>query len=126
MKGESATGGAAVLGIAGGSGPGIHGQSPSAAAPGVLAENTKGAVALAVYGIATFSRSGSLHLAAGAASKSQTLAGVTTSSLVLATLQKDAAGVYIQSAVPHSGRFTINLNQPAPTGGIDVGWLVLN
>jgi hypothetical protein len=79
-----------------------------------------------VNGIAEFSRSGTLHVLAGHRSITRTLAGVTATSLVLATLQQDSGSFLVQSAVPAAGSFTINLNANAPTGGLAVAWIVLS
>jgi uncharacterized Ntn-hydrolase superfamily protein len=53
------------------------------------------------------------------------MAGVTTSSYIIATPQTNRAGVYVQSVVPASGKFTIYLNK-AVTGTSYIGYLVIN
>ena len=70
-------------------------------------------------------RSGNVHVASGHTSLKVTLAGVTTSSMVLATVQR--AGGFFASVIPAAGSFTIYLNK-ASTGGatVKVAYLVLN
>ena len=82
-------------------------------------------LALDVAGKARFSRSKRVTIAAGASSLKVTLAGVTTSSLVLANLQSNRAGFYVQAVVPASGSFTIYLNK-ATTAATFVAYFVLN
>ena len=53
------------------------------------------------------------------------LAGVTTASHVLLTIQQNRAGLYVQSAVPAAGSFTIYLNN-AVTADTQVAYFVLN
>lgn len=134
----------ALHGIAGGSGPGVHGNSSGgegvlgvghtngvhgiggATGAGVLAENPSGGVALKVTGKAVFSESGLATVPAGSHMVTVAVPGLTTSSLVLATIHKSAPGVTVESAVPASGSFTIHLNKGAPAGGLPVAWFVLN
>jgi hypothetical protein len=52
------------------------------------------------------------------------MAEVTTSSMVLATLQGAAGDVAVANAVPASGSFTINLTA-APTTAVKVAWFVI-
>ena len=66
-----------------------------------------------------------MTIAAGTASKTVSLAGVTTSSMVLATSQTNAA-VWVKSATPAGGSFTIRLTGNAPSGGVKVAYFVLN
>ena len=111
-----------VLGTNTGSGVGVRGEC--AAGLGVLAI---GAVALEVHGPAVFTRSGVLTVAAGKSSATQTGVALTTSSLVLATMQQDKTGLYVRSAVPNvtGSSFTINLSK-AVTASITVAWFVVN
>jgi len=53
-----------------------------------------------------------------------TTSAVSTSTLVLATLQKVQSGVYIAAAVPKAGSFTITLNTAA-TADLPVGWFFI-
>jgi hypothetical protein len=111
-----------VYGVNGGTGNGVAGQADSGT--GVLAASTNG-IALKVSGKATFSRSGVVTVGAGNASKTLNLAGVTTSSMILATAQQSSA-VSVKAAVPASGSFRIFLTGAAPAGGLKVAYFVLN
>ncbi len=81
--------------------------------------------ALSVSGKAKFSRSGILTIAAGTASKTVTMAGVTAASMVLATAQQSTT-VTVKAAVPAAGSFKIVLTGNAPAGGLKVAYFVLN
>lgn len=113
--------GTAVKGQDGGSGTGVLGTSDSG--PGVAAQSTTG-VALQVTGKVTFSGSGLATVAAKKKSVTVTLAGVTTSSMILATLQQAAGAVAVASAVPGSGSFTVNLTA-APAAKVKVAYFVI-
>jgi hypothetical protein len=104
---------------------GVFGQATSSGGAGIDASGSNGALALRVTGKAKFSRSGITTIAAGASSKTISLGGVTTASMVLATSQQNSS-VFVRSAVPASGSFTIRLSGPAPTGGLKVAYFVLN
>lgn len=71
-----------------------------------------------------FSTSGVAKVPAGASKVEVTLAGVTAASLILATPQAEAAGIYMGSAVPGAGSFTINLSGTVTTA-LDVAWFVI-
>jgi hypothetical protein len=82
--------------------------------------------ALYVDGRAIFPKiAGTLIVPAGAAQATQS-ASVQSDSIVLATMQQNAAGVSVRAAVPApaGGSFTVFLTQAATTN-ITVGWLVL-
>ena len=84
--------------------------------------------ALVVDGRAAFSRSGLLTVAKNKSSVSAAPVGViTTSTTVLATLQTNRAGVYIQAAVASSasGKITIFLNKKV-TAATKVAYFILN
>jgi hypothetical protein len=53
------------------------------------------------------------------------MAGVSTSSYVIATLQTRRIGVYVHAVVPGTGYFLIYLNK-AVTANTYVGYLVIN
>ena len=89
----------------------------------MLAKSTSGD-ALQVVGKVAFLRSGVSTVAAKKKSLKVTLAGVTTSSMILATLQSDAGEVAVANAVPGSGSFTINLTAAHPSP-VKVAWFVL-
>jgi len=101
---------------------GVRGGTTSGT--GVLAEATTGN-ALKVTGKAQFSRSGVTAILRSHSSVKVTMAGVTKSSYVVATLQTNRAGVYVQAAVPTTGSFTIYLNK-AVTSATKVGYFVIN
>jgi hypothetical protein len=104
------------------SGAGVYGHSHSGT--GVHASSATGN-ALSVSGKAHFSRSGSSSVSAQHSSKTVTVSGITSSSLVLVTLQSAISGVYVQSAVPASGHFTVHLNKTA-SQATKFAWFVLN
>jgi hypothetical protein len=122
------SGGVGVLGLSK-DGPGVLGESPfgvygqSDSGTGVFATSTSG-LALAVDGPVTFTTSGVATVPAHATKVTVTLAGVTTSSLILATPQAVAAKVAVEAAVPGSGSFTITLTK-APKVALPVAWFVL-
>lgn len=53
-----------------------------------------------------------------------TRAGVSTSSLIIATPRTNRAGVFVQSVVPGAGRFTIYLNKKV-AGATGVAYMIL-
>jgi len=122
VEGDQNGTGSGVYGLAKATGVGVFGDTTNGT--GVLARSTNG-TALNVLGKATFSRSGPATIEAGAATRKITLAGVTTASMILATAQQDGT-VYVRSAVPASGSFTIHLTGKAPAGGIKAAYFVLN
>jgi hypothetical protein len=100
---------------------GLYGLSDKGT--GVLAKSTSGD-ALKVVGKVAFSRSGLVTVAAKKKSVKVTLAGVATSSMILATLQSDAGEVAVANAVAASGYFTINLTA-AHSSSVKVAWFVI-
>jgi hypothetical protein len=129
----AAGGSVAVRGINNGTGHGI-GVWGSGATKGVYGSSSSGTAlfgesssgtALQVNGKAKFSRSGIVTIPAGTASTSVPLAGVTTSSMVIATAQQSASA-HVKAAVPAAGSFTIYLTGNAPGGGLKVAYFVLN
>jgi len=72
------------------------------------------------------SRSGGrTSIGSTATSRKVTLAGVTTSSFVVATLQTSISGCYVRAVVPASGSFTIYLSK-APGKTAYIGYVVVN
>jgi hypothetical protein len=120
-----------TIGDAATDGIGIYGWSGTTAPPnapagtGVFAAANGTAMALRVSGKASFSRSGRVVIAQGKASAVKTLAGVTTGSMIIATLQKKLAGTWIIAAVPAAGKFTVYLNKSASVG-TSVAFFVLD
>lgn len=117
----ASTSGAGITGTSS-SGTGVAGTSTSGT--GVSARSTTG-TALSVSGKVHFSRSGSSSVSTGVASKTVSVPGMTSSSLVLVTLQSAYSGVYVQSAVPASGKFTLHLSKKA-THTTHFAWFVIN
>jgi hypothetical protein len=120
-----------VNGSALGGGSGVKGVAGFANAVGVTAENTMGGTALDVNGRATFSGSGIASIPAGSSTKVVTPGqDLTSSSIVLATLQNSGLGMtLIRSAVPDpsAGTFKITLNQAVPAGRTAlIGWFIVN
>ena len=106
---------------------GVQGIAFAPAAIGVLAENSFGGHALQVEGVAAFSRSGVATVAAHKSSVTEKL-GLRASSFVLATIQGNVAGVYVQgvTVTPGSpGKFTIHLSKAVPAK-TKVAWMVVN
>jgi hypothetical protein len=68
---------------------------------------------------------GRTSIASTATSKKITLAGVTTSSFVVATLQTSVSGCYVRAVVPAAGSFTIYLSK-APGKTVAVGYVIVN
>lgn len=92
---------------------------------GVLASAPLNLAALWVDGRAHFKLSGRTSMASGKSSFTKTLTGVTSSSIVIAVLQSNEAGISVRAAVPASGKFTVYLSK-ALTSSATVGWIVLN
>lgn len=103
-------------------GVGVHGHSGTGV--GVLATAVSG-TALQVTGKIQLSRSGRVGIGSGKSSLVVTLAGVAAGSYVIATLQSNRPGVYVQAVVPATGKFTIYLNK-AVTTFTYVGYIVIN
>ncbi len=127
--GGTGSNGNGVGGYGSGTGAGVAGYgggTDGGTGPGVLAQAVNGN-ALQVSGIAAFSRSGLLTIAAGSLSGTVTGVGLSAASLVLATMQQDRPGVWVRSAVPNvaGNSFTISLSK-AVTVATDVAWFVVN
>lgn len=85
--------------------------------------------ALQVQGVATFTRSGSVQVPAGTHTHTVTGVSLSTSSLVLATLQNLVDGVFVRAVVPDvaAKRFQIVLSANVPAGKVaHVGWFIVN
>jgi hypothetical protein len=129
-QGDAGTNAYGVQGVAYNSGTGVLGVAGSPAigeGVGVTAQHTSGGTALQVIGTAVFNRSGALTIKAGNSAATQTGVALTAASLVLATLQNNLPGVYVQSAVPDvsEGSFTIHLSKAAPASAT-VAWFIVN
>lgn len=130
--GVYAFGHVSVTGDADSTGTGVYGFAGSSAAPNppthVAVAATAGSTAetaLQVSGKVKFSRSGRTYIASGSYARKITMAGVTASSYVIATLQTRRTGVYVHAVVPGTGYFYIYLNK-AVTATTYVGYLVIN
>lgn len=99
--------------------------NPANASAALQASTAGTGYALDVAGKLHFDRSGTAIVNAGHTSRKVTVAGVTRSSMVLATIQVDAGPITIANVVPGNGSFTINLTD-TPTGNVRVAWLVLD
>jgi len=104
-------------------GIGVAAHTVTGTALQAAADSSSG-VALQVAGRAVFSLSGLATVKPGSTSVTVHLAGVTGTSLVLATLHQQAGQVVVASAVPGSGSFTIHLTK-APASRMKVAYLVL-
>ncbi len=137
LIGVFAVGAPSIVGVGDGLGPpgqfgtGVYGFSGAVNPPqppdnvGVYARGDGASVALKVQGKATFSRSGRSYVSASHSSRLVTLAGVTTTSLVIVTLQTYRSGVYVAAAVPASGKFTVYLSK-AVTATTYFAYFILN
>lgn len=96
----------------------------SSAGIGVLAESSTG-TALKVVGRLELTRSGIAVVPTRGRSVTVRLAGVTSASIVVATIQTNAGTLAVANAEPATGSFTINLTGAAP-GDIKVAWIVVN
>lgn len=127
--GDSFTGdgvfGSGSIGVGGAGGWGVAGYSQVAGGIGVFADSLAPAIALRVNGKAHFSRSGKVLVGKTKKSVSVSLAGVTSSSMILATIQANKLGLYIRGAVPSANKFTIYLSK-APGTTVRIAWMVLD
>jgi hypothetical protein len=125
VEGTTVGSGSAVYGVATGSGIGVNGEATTATGTGVFAHSTSG-TALAVTGSAHFSQSGIATVPSAAKSVKVTMVGVTTSSMILATVQQ-SGGFYVRYAVPAAGSFTIAINKaPVAPMTVKVAYFVLS
>lgn len=115
-----------IKGIGFGRAIGVVGAAQSGGGIGLLGLADEDSIALKVDGKAVFSRSGKEQIPAGSRKAVVALPGVTQASLILATLQQQAAGFTVESAMPLADKFVIRLNKPAPAGGLPVAWFVVN
>jgi len=104
-------------------GTGVHGLAPNGI--GGVFESASG-TALKTLGkvVIGAKRSGRVKVAAGKASGYVSVTGVTTGSLVIATLSSARSGVWVRAAVAGTGRVTVHLNK-AVGSAIYANYLVL-
>jgi hypothetical protein len=123
VRGSASTGNA-IIGVASGSGSGVVGGS--AGGTGVLAVGSK--TALQVQGPAAFSRSGILTIKAGQSTAKKSGIALTAASFVLATIQGNVAGVFVQGVTlvtGSPGSFTVHLNKTV-SKNLKVAWFAIN
>jgi hypothetical protein len=114
-------------GVEGSGTTGVFGVAASQHGVGVLAQNTGGGPALMVEGAAAFSRSGVAAVPSGKSQVTHSLT-LTSASFVLATIQGNVTGLYVQGvtiATGSPGSFTIHLSK-AVTSKTNVAWLAVN
>jgi len=113
-------------------GHGVFGQSQHGDA--VLATSSKGValrgesahgLALLVEGRAKFAHSGVVTVPSGHKTAHVNVPGMTSSNIVLATIQNPPGGIVIEGATAGSGGFTVALSASGETG-VKVGWMVLD
>jgi hypothetical protein len=111
---NSQQGGVGVYGSAGPSGTGVYATNPSG-------------LALSVNGRAQFSRSGRITVPAGQYSATASSVSLTSTSLVMATMQQRRAGISIEAAVPNTATssFTVYLSKAVPSDTV-IAWFVVN
>jgi hypothetical protein len=104
------SGGVGVYGW-GPNGVGVIGESGNTSTPAIIAFGaTDSSPALQVNGKVKFNRAGRKTIGAGKSSLVVTMAGVTTTSKILAVLNSNRSGRYVRAVVAGSGKFTIYLN----------------
>jgi hypothetical protein len=92
-------------------GVGVIAESASTSNPALIAYGaTSSSPALQVNGKMKFNRAGRKTISAGKSSLVVTMAGVTTTSKILAVLNSNRSGRYVRAVVAGSGKFTIYLN----------------
>jgi len=107
------------------SGEGVHAESLSGTA--LVAVSHAGGHAIAAHGPVIFDSAGLLTIAAGKSSISKAVGALSATSMVLATLQTNRSGVYIQAALASraSGKITIYLNKKV-TAATKVAYFILD
>jgi hypothetical protein len=124
VYGKTAGVGSAVYGEATVNGVAVFGKSTNGTA---LRGDSPSGIALQVNGRASFSRSGVITLGSIASSITQNGVPLTSASSVLATLQTNTSGLFVEAAVPNpaGSNFTIYFGKAAPAG-TKVAWFVVN
>jgi hypothetical protein len=115
----------------GSGGHGLFGQSSKGDAMFATSENgnavhctsAKG-TALLVEGKTKFSTSGLSFVSNGHATATVSHSSVTSSSIILATIQKPESGIYIEGVEASNGSFTITLSNK-PSAALPVGWFII-
>jgi len=104
------SGSVAVYGFSDG-GIGVIGETTSTTTPAIIAFGaTASSPALEVNGKVKFNRAGRKTIGAGKSTLIVNMAGVTSTSKVLAVLNSNRSSRYVRAVVPATGKFTIYLN----------------
>lgn len=123
QSGDFGVVGDGTIGVLGDGVVGVLGVATDISGVGVHAvTDVAGALSLRVAGKAEFTRSGRATIAKGTAKKTISLAGCTTSTLVLAVLGSNRSGRWVRAVVPGSGQFTVYLNTTV-TAATFVVWI---
>jgi hypothetical protein len=118
---NTAKGGFGLFGQAN-EGTSVYGTSTNGT--GVHASSAHG-TALEVSGKTKFSRSGLTIIRGGSRTATVHVDGLTSASIVLATIQRPQAGLALAGALAAEGSFELHLSGPAPAD-VPVGWLILD
>ncbi len=103
--------GSGSVGVYGWGSVGVIAESDSTSSPALIAYGaTESSPALEVNGKMKFNRAGRKTIGAGKSTLVVTMAGVTTTSKVLAVLNSNRSSRYVRAVVPSTGKFTIYLN----------------
>lgn len=103
--------GSGGVGVYGYGGIGVIGESTEPSLPGIIAYGAStSSPALEVQGKVKFNRAGRKTIGAGKSTLVVTMAGVTSTSKVLAVLNSNRSSRYVRAVVPATGKFTIYLN----------------
>src|SRR5262249_30240227 len=124
--GDGVQGTTGFPGTSGSVGFGVHGEALNDNGVGVRADGPR--TGLEVNGAALFSRSGMVNIPQGSSTATVQKTRLTASSLVLATIQGNVAGVYVRGVTivtGNKGSFTIHLNKNTPSALV-VGWFIVN
>lgn len=103
-------------------GDGLYATSPNGVA--IRGQSAHG-LALQVEGRAKFAHSGVATVPGGHKTANVSVPGLTSSNIVLATIQNPQNGIFIEGAAAGSGSFTITLSGNTESS-VKVGWLVLD
>ncbi len=114
--------------VTAGNGEGIAVRARTVNGIGLYGEATLGGYGLQVVGRAVFNRSGKTTISGGSSSKTVSGMAMTGVTIVVATVQGNPAGVWVKnvSVSDPNNTFTIRLNKAAPSGGVTVGYFVVN
>ena len=104
---------------------GVYGESSSPGGNGIYAyAPSTDRRALYVDGKVGFRRSGRTTISAGQSSKTISLTGVSSSSLVFAQIASNRSGRWVRAVVPTTGKFTIYLNTSVTITTYIIWWVI--